>query len=280
MQYRTAKRLNPIKNINRNTKNWAAKVKYLENWNPRSGQHSPVKYQKLILANEEKNRVQTMIYLDNIKKLEDTLEVYNTYLISIATVKFAAVEYRTVDFEWQWTIDASTLIQTFDESASHEKLLNIDFIPFEQFGQYVDKQATVDILAAVAQVHTPKVLNKPGNPMAREIIIINQGLVAGSMTVTIFENHAKDYFLVDGKTLMKYAAEGLKALEGQAKSKNGRLSKKKRARMAEEDSEDAKDSSVPIIHIEEDMFILVDDVLLLLKRAALEPLPLKDDKGP
>ncbi|XP_058211755.1 uncharacterized protein LOC131323920 isoform X3 [Rhododendron vialii] len=117
-----------------------------------------------------------MIYNDNIKKLEDTLQVYNTYMISNATVKFTAIKYRTVDadFDWQWTIDASTLIQTFDKSLSHEKLLNIDFIPFEQFGQYVDRKAAIDILAAVARVHTPKVLNKPGNPKAQEIIIINQ----------------------------------------------------------------------------------------------------------
>ncbi|KAI8550924.1 hypothetical protein RHMOL_Rhmol06G0145300 [Rhododendron molle] len=127
-----AKWLTPIKNINRNMKNWAVKVKVLEKWNPRSGQHSPV------------NSV--------------------------------------------------------------------------------------------------------------------------SMTATMFENQAKEYFLVDGKTLMKYAVEALKA--------------RPRARKVEEDYEDAKDSSVPIIHIEEDMFILVDDVLLPLKRAALEPLPPKDDKGP
>nr|GMD29149.1 MATH domain-containing protein At5g43560-like isoform X1 [Ipomoea batatas] len=32
--------------------------------------------------------------------------------------------------------------------------------------------------------------------------------------------------------------------------------------------------------MEKDMFILVDDVLLLLERASLEPLPPKDEKGP
>ncbi|KAG5540633.1 hypothetical protein RHGRI_020754 [Rhododendron griersonianum] len=62
---------------------------------------------------------------------------------------------------------------------------------------------------------------------------------------------------------------GLKALEVQAKSKNGRGI-----------SEDAEDFLVPIVRIEEDMFILVDDVLQLLERVALEPLPPKDDKGP
>ncbi|KAF7120316.1 hypothetical protein RHSIM_Rhsim13G0142800 [Rhododendron simsii] len=284
-----------------------------------------------------------MIYQDNIKKLVDTLEVYNTYRISNTNIKFAPVKYRTVDFEWQWMIDASTLIQTFDKSASHEKLLNIDFIPFEQFGQYAYRQATIDILWLLhkssllrLQVLTPQVLNKPRNPKAQEIIIINQesftvkssDTVAAHMLKTckmvkyhkleVYEVHTfgagsltSKLPPVDGKTLMKYAAEvlayninikralsednskaetkakkklfqandnpttaseetlGLKALEGQA-----------RARMVEEDSEDAEDSSVPIFRIEEDMFILLDDVLLLLERAALEPLPPKDVKGP
>ncbi|KAI8559584.1 hypothetical protein RHMOL_Rhmol04G0185800 [Rhododendron molle] len=64
-------------------------------------------------------------------------------------------------------------------------------------------------------------------------------------------------------------SSGLKALEGQTKSKNGRGK-----------SKDAEDSLVPIVYIEEYMFILVDDVLLLVERAALEPLPPKDGKGP
>ncbi|KAF7139323.1 hypothetical protein RHSIM_Rhsim07G0154000 [Rhododendron simsii] len=69
--------------------------------------------------------------------------------------------------------------------------------------------------------------------------------------------------------LMDFLYSGLKALEVQAKSKYGRGI-----------SENAEDSLVPIVHIEEDMFVLVDDVLPLLERAALEPLPPKDDKGP
>ncbi|KAF7145163.1 hypothetical protein RHSIM_Rhsim04G0119600 [Rhododendron simsii] len=64
-------------------------------------------------------------------------------------------------------------------------------------------------------------------------------------------------------------SSGLKALEGQTKSKNGRGK-----------SKDAEDSLVPIVRIEEDIFILVDDVLLIVERAALEPLAPKDGKGP
>ncbi|KAG5552758.1 hypothetical protein RHGRI_010751 [Rhododendron griersonianum] len=62
---------------------------------------------------------------------------------------------------------------------------------------------------------------------------------------------------------------GENSLEGRTKSKNGRGK-----------SKDAEDSLVPIVRIEEDMFILVDDVLLLdllVEKAALEPLPPKDE---
>ncbi|GKD17268.1 hypothetical protein Tco_1206426, partial [Tanacetum coccineum] len=36
---------------------------------------------------------------------------------------------------------------------------------------------------------------------------------------------------------------------------------------------------IRIIRVEKDNFILVDDVLALLQRAVVEPLPTKDDKG-
>jgi len=43
---------------------------------------------------------------------------------------------------------------------------------------------------------------------------------------------------------------------------------------------DAEEIPAPIVHVEKDMFVLVDDVLLLLERAAIEPLPPKDEKCP
>ncbi|CAN1841162.1 TNF receptor-associated factor homolog 1b [Linum perenne] len=63
-------------------------------------------------------------------------------------------------------------------------------------------------------------------------------------------------------------SSGLKALEGQAKNKKGRV------------KNNSEEIPAPIVHVEKDTFVLVDDVLLLLERAAMEPLPPKDDKGP
>ncbi|KAF3631818.1 MATH domain-containing protein [Capsicum annuum] len=41
-----------------------------------------------------------------------------------------------------------------------------------------------------------------------------------------------------------------------------------------------REQTIPVVSMEKDMFVLVDDVLLLLEKAALEPSPLKDEKGP
>ncbi|KAG5534846.1 hypothetical protein RHGRI_022837 [Rhododendron griersonianum] len=303
-----AMQLTPIKNINSSTRNWTAKVKVLEKWSP--SQHSPVKLQKLILADAEGSRVQATIIEDDIEKLEDTLQFYNTYLISNAGVKYVSPKYRLDKFEWQWTINARTLIQTVDESLSHENLLNLDFVPFEKFEEHSGGQTTIghslstrpgssfvidpDTMAAhtlkawcIANKETveqlcDEFLAKPilrivPNPNDKDIICITdvpktpemvekqmywiQGKISivslnqnfwlmvcpncrksisardevifdcfncnrkkvmakpsvkfevlltdasGSMTATMFEDDAEEYFLVDGKKLMKFAAE-------------------------------------------------------------------------
>lgn len=82
----------------------------------------------------------------------------------------------------------------------------------------------------------------------------------------------KHFFIekeVTSTLVMDSLYSGLKALEGQTKSKKCRG-----------ESLDTEELPVPIVRIEKDAFILVDDVLLLLERAALEPLSPKDEKGP
>ncbi|KAM7485228.1 hypothetical protein LguiA_001237 [Lonicera macranthoides] len=63
-------------------------------------------------------------------------------------------------------------------------------------------------------------------------------------------------------------SSGLKALEGQIKNN------KARGKYL-----DAEELSMPIVLVDKDTFVLVDDVLLLLERAAVETLPPKDEKG-
>ncbi|CAD5311704.1 unnamed protein product [Arabidopsis thaliana] len=87
----------------------------------------------------------------------------------------------------------------------------------------------------------------------------------------ILKGVVKHFFVekeVSSTLVMDSLYSGLKALEGQTKNM------KARSRLL-----DAKQLPAPIVSVDKDMFVLVDDVLLLLERAALEPLPPKDEKG-
>ncbi|KAA8527728.1 hypothetical protein F0562_035403 [Nyssa sinensis] len=91
-------------------------------------------------------------------------------------------------------------------------------------------------------------------------------------TDAILKVVVKHFFIekeVTSTLVMDSLYSGLKALEGQTKSKKGRVKLL-----------DAEEMPVPIVCVEKDTFVLVDDVLLLLERAAMEPLPPKDEKGP
>ncbi|XP_022980829.1 TNF receptor-associated factor homolog 1a-like isoform X1 [Cucurbita maxima] len=91
-------------------------------------------------------------------------------------------------------------------------------------------------------------------------------------TDTILKVVVKHFFIekeVTSTLVMDSLYSGLKALEGHSKSKKGK------AKLL-----DAEEMPAPIVHIEKDTFVLVDDVLLLLERAAVEPLPPKEEKGP
>ncbi|XP_039040222.1 TNF receptor-associated factor homolog 1b-like isoform X2 [Hibiscus syriacus] len=82
----------------------------------------------------------------------------------------------------------------------------------------------------------------------------------------------KHFFIekeVTSTLVMDSLYSGLKALEGRSKIK------KAKSKLL-----DAEEMPAPIVCMEKDMFVLVDDVLLLLERAVLEPLPPKDEKGP
>jgi len=90
---------------------------------------------------------------------------------------------------------------------------------------------------------------------------------------SILKVAVKHFFIeteVTSTLVMDSLYSGLKALEGQTKNKK-----------ANGICLHAEKLPIPIVRVEKDTFILVDDVLLLLQRAALEqPLPPRDEKCP
>ncbi|KAL8048113.1 hypothetical protein ABFX02_07G042100 [Erythranthe guttata] len=95
--------------------------------------------------------------------------------------------------------------------------------------------------------------------------------MAREKSESILKVVVKHFFIekeVTSTLVMDSLYSGLKALVGQYKETT------KVKQLGNEEY------SAPIVRMDEDMFVLDKDVLLLLKRAATAPLPPKDDKGP
>ncbi|KAG8363589.1 hypothetical protein BUALT_Bualt19G0038100 [Buddleja alternifolia] len=106
----------------------------------------------------------------------------------------------------------------------------------------------------------------------RELVRSSRRRMSREKTESILKVVVKHFFIekeVTSTLVMDSLYSGLKALEGQNKGK------KSKGKYLE-----AEELPVPIVRIEKDTFVLVDDVLLMLERAAVEPLPPKDEKGP
>lgn len=95
-------------------------------------------------------------------------------------------------------------------------------------------------------------------------------------TDTILKVLVKHFFIekeVTSTLVIDSLYSGLKALEYQSKNKKGI------PKLTETDAR-----STPMVFIDQDMFVLADDLILLLEKAALDilphqPLPTKDDKS-
>ncbi|XP_062204750.1 TNF receptor-associated factor homolog 1a-like [Phragmites australis] len=100
--------------------------------------------------------------------------------------------------------------------------------------------------------------------------------MAREKTDIILKVLVKHFFIekeVTSTLVIDSVYSGLKALEYQSKNKKGT------SKLTETDAR-----STPMVLIDQDMFVLADDVILLLERAALDtlphqPLPTKDDKS-
>ncbi|CAA7041425.1 unnamed protein product [Microthlaspi erraticum] len=92
-----------------------------------------------------------------------------------------------------------------------------------------------------------------------------RGICREKMDV-ILKEVVKTFFIekdVTSTLMMETLYNGLKALEGQTKNNNAMPSLL-----------DSKEVSAPVVTVDKDMFVLADDVLTLLERASLQPLPL------
>ncbi|XP_060668951.1 replication protein A 70 kDa DNA-binding subunit B isoform X2 [Ziziphus jujuba] len=134
-----------IKDIQAQQRGWTVKVVIIEKAMARVSKSSPNKYQRLILADEEGNKIQATIYGGDIHIFRDTLIIGKNYYISNAWVKEIGAQYQIVQNNLQWTINGRTIVEEVTGDSEIIVPAVYSFVPFSRLHTYIDSLSHVDI---------------------------------------------------------------------------------------------------------------------------------------
>ncbi|XP_062075122.1 uncharacterized protein LOC133779145 [Humulus lupulus] len=164
-----------INEITPNTKPWKIKMIVADKSPKRTSRSSAVKYQNLILIDQQGNRVQSVIYGIDIDSREDTLKLFHSYYISDALVKNANPRYKIGSYEYDWTFNSRTLIEDVEEQDNQIEAQKYNIVPFTDLHSYKDSTERIDFLAVAIQIESTKEIpTKFQQQTIQEIYLIDE----------------------------------------------------------------------------------------------------------
>nr|XP_048321705.1 replication protein A 70 kDa DNA-binding subunit B-like [Ziziphus jujuba var. spinosa] len=163
-----------IKDIQAQQRGWTVKVVVIEKAMPRVSKSSPNKYQRLILADEEGNKIQATIYGGDIHIFRDTLIIGKNYYISNAWVKEIGAQYQIVQNNLQWTINGRTIVEEVTGDSEIIVPAVYNFVPFSRLHTYIDSLSHVDVIGIAIEIKPKKeIITNDGLEIVQEMTLMN-----------------------------------------------------------------------------------------------------------
>ncbi|XP_058198305.1 replication protein A 70 kDa DNA-binding subunit B-like [Rhododendron vialii] len=163
----------PLKDINLNSKNYTIHAIVVEKNMPKTSSKSSSLYQRLELQDIQGTRIQATIFGNNIKILENTLELYHTYSISNAAVTATVEQFRFLEQKCQLTISARSPVESKKIDGLTQRSIRFNFTPLAHLNQIKDPDPNLDILFAILEIGPCKPAN---HSRVTDILIVDQSL--------------------------------------------------------------------------------------------------------
>nr|XP_048328430.1 replication protein A 70 kDa DNA-binding subunit B-like [Ziziphus jujuba var. spinosa] len=173
-----------IKDIQAQQRGWTVKVVVIEKAMPRVSKSSPNKYQRLILADEEGNKIQATIYGGDIHIFRDTLIIGKNYYISNAWVKEIGAQYQIVQNNLQWTINGRTIVEEVTGDSEIIVPAVYNFVPFSRLHTYIDSLSHVDVIGIAIEIKPKKeIITNDGLEIVQEMTLMNDNMDTVMLTM-------------------------------------------------------------------------------------------------
>ncbi|WMV56429.1 hypothetical protein MTR67_049814 [Solanum verrucosum] len=206
-----------INMITPDTKDWTCKVQVVDKSRPRDNKDKTIKYQVLVLQDEEENQVQATIFSTDITYFENEFAPFKTYLVSVAHVKLPPLGYENPLNKFVWTLDKNTIVEPVEEVKPPEDPLppptRLTLTTFHTF-EYQSKEFEFDVLAIVIN-GSPSTKTATGKRI-QEFIVMDKlhpafnktlgqdftiGLVLNKVPIPPHSNNHKSRVLLPGRNL-------------------------------------------------------------------------------
>ncbi|KAL6547449.1 hypothetical protein OROMI_023170 [Orobanche minor] len=162
-----------LNDITPDIKNWTARVCVVNKTGPRiSSQANPIKFQKLLLADE-----QAMLYRSDVDLLKNSLQSDETYLISNALVQPVkqGFENPLVNNKYQWIIGARTVVLPTEKKDFVFSALTPVFTHYNQFHKFIGTRGLISTVAVIFSKHDQRCVSSRGRENTlREYVAIDE----------------------------------------------------------------------------------------------------------
>ncbi|KAL9227314.1 hypothetical protein vseg_003016 [Gypsophila vaccaria] len=187
------RRVQPLASLNPYQGNWTIKVRVTSKGNMRSYKNARGEGNvfNVELTDEDGTEIQATMFNEAARKFYDTFQVGQAYYISKGTLKVANKQYRTVQNDYEMTLNENSLVEEVKDEGVFIPETKFDFVPIDQLGPYVNGKDLVDVIGVVQSVSpTMSIRRKSNNEMIpkRDITIADES--KKTVVVSLWNDHA------------------------------------------------------------------------------------------
>ncbi|KAF7152834.1 hypothetical protein RHSIM_Rhsim01G0070500 [Rhododendron simsii] len=158
-------------------------------------------YQRLLLQDAQVNKMQSIIYGDNIKILANKLKLYHTYAITNAVVTKIREQFYFLDKMHQLVISAKSLVEEIKIDGSSLRSLQFNFTPLIDLSAIERTNAKIGYLYAYhSNLCTTSMLKKPNSSYVVDLRVIDTSMIPTTISLwdQFSEYEAEEFCKIQG----------------------------------------------------------------------------------
>ncbi|OIW19664.1 hypothetical protein TanjilG_18474 [Lupinus angustifolius] len=160
-----SRRVNPLVSLNPYQGNWTIKVSVTSKGNMHTYKNARGEgcVFNVELTDEDGTQIQAKMFNEAARKFYDKFVLGKVYYISKGTLKVANKQFKTVQNDYEMTLNDYSEVEEVAEEAGFVPATKFSFVQIDQLGPYVNKNELVDIVGVVQNVSSTMSIRRKSN---------------------------------------------------------------------------------------------------------------------